>query len=200
MKQLSSELASRDAAQSAAITAVSDRLNRLERSRSDRSDREYANLQSVPLPFQPATVVVESRESKRNQAHTPPEDTVLDPMRYCGLLPAPIASRSRESNWDRRDASRPFFLFLDRHASFDATVVPPPYAAFSRLPPPLLPQPLPSHSSAPLPMPSLPFANELYPSLAPPSVSQPCSMPSTLPSTSQSYPNAVAGIAWDATD
>ena len=50
MKQLSSELASRDAAQSAAITAVSDRLNRLERSRSDRSDRESANLQSVPMP------------------------------------------------------------------------------------------------------------------------------------------------------
>ena len=39
MKQLSSELASRDAAQSAAITAVSDRLNRFERLRSDRSDR-----------------------------------------------------------------------------------------------------------------------------------------------------------------
>ena len=50
MKQLSSELSSRDAVQSAAITAVSDCLNRLERSRSDRSDRESANLQSVPLP------------------------------------------------------------------------------------------------------------------------------------------------------
>ena len=35
MKQLSSELATRDAAQTAAITAVSDRLNRLEHSRSD---------------------------------------------------------------------------------------------------------------------------------------------------------------------
>ena len=50
MKQLSSELASRDAAQSAAITAVSDSLNRLELSRSDRSDRKSANVQSVPLP------------------------------------------------------------------------------------------------------------------------------------------------------
>ena len=35
MKQLSSELASRDATQSAAITALSDRLNCLEHSRSD---------------------------------------------------------------------------------------------------------------------------------------------------------------------
>ena len=49
-------------------------------------------------------------------------------------------------------------------------------------------------------MASFPFAHELYPSLAPPSVSLPCSMPSMLPSTSQSYPNAVAGIAWVATD
>ena len=53
IKQLSSELASQDAAQSAAITDVSDRVNRLERSRSDRSDRESANLQSVPLPPSP---------------------------------------------------------------------------------------------------------------------------------------------------
>ena len=48
-------------------------------------------------------------------------------------------------------------------------------------------------------MQSLPFAHESYPSLAPPSVSLPCSMPSMLPSTSQSYQNAVAIIAWDAT-
>ena len=31
-------------------------------------------------------------------------------------------------------------------------------------------------------------------------LSLPCSIPSMLPSTFQSYPNAVAGIAWDATD
>ena len=73
MKQLSSKLASQDTAQSAAITAVSDRLSRLERLRSDRSDRESANLQSVPLPHQPATVVVESRESRRDRAITPPK-------------------------------------------------------------------------------------------------------------------------------
>ena len=54
MKQLSSELASQDAAQSASITAVSDRLNRLERSQSDRSDRDSANLQSVALPPPPS--------------------------------------------------------------------------------------------------------------------------------------------------
>ena len=36
--------------------------------------------------------------------------------------------------------------------------------------------------------------------LAPPSVSLPCSMLSMLPSTSKSYPNAVARIAWHATD
>ena len=72
MKQLLSELASRDAAQSAEITAVSDSVNRLERSRSDRSDRESVNLQSVPLPaLQPATVVVESRESRRDRPHAP---------------------------------------------------------------------------------------------------------------------------------
>ena len=55
-KQLSSELASRDAAQSAAITAVSHLLNRLERSRSDRSDGESAKLHSVPLLTQLTTV------------------------------------------------------------------------------------------------------------------------------------------------
>ena len=86
-------------------------------------------------------------------------------MRYSGLLPMPSASRSRESNWDRRDASRPFFLPIGRHANFDATVVPPPHAAFANLPSPPLPQPLPSHSSVPPPRPSLPFAHESYPSL-----------------------------------
>ena len=65
MIQLSSVLAAQDAngltesrslaaqliAQSAAMTAVSDRLDRLERSRSDRNNRESADLQlSVPLP------------------------------------------------------------------------------------------------------------------------------------------------------
>ena len=77
IKQLSSVLAEQDAnrltesrslaahfaAQSAAMTAVSDRLSRLENSRSDRGDRESADLRSVPLPPpQPATVVVESHE------------------------------------------------------------------------------------------------------------------------------------------
>ena len=201
MKQLSSELASRDAAQSAAITAVSDRLNRLEHSRSDRSNRESANLQSVPLPPpQPATVVVESHESRRDRAHTHPENAVLDPMRYCGLLPVPSANHSRDSDWYSRDASRPFVLPPYRHAGFVATALPQPHAGFASLPPPPIPQPLPSHSLVPQPMPSLPFAHESYPSLAPLSVSLPCSMPSMLPYTSQSYPNAVAGIAWDATD
>ena len=84
IKQLSSQLASLDAAKCAAKTAVSDRLNRLERSRSDGSNRESANWQSVRLPPspQPATVVVESRESKQDRVHTFPEDVVLDPMRY----------------------------------------------------------------------------------------------------------------------
>ena len=121
-------------------------------------------------------------------------------MRYCGLLPVTSAIRSRESDWDRRDSSCPFFLPPDRHTGFVATALPTPHAALASLPPPPFPQPLPSHSSVPPPMPSLPFAHESYPSLAPPSVSLPCSMPSMLPSTSQSYPNAVAGIAGDSTD
>ena len=112
----------------------------------------------------------------------------------------PSASRSRESDWNRRDASRPFFLPPDRHAGFVATALPPPLAALASLQPPPFPQPLPSHSSVPPPMPLLQFAHESYPSLAPLSVSLPCSMPSMLPSTFQSYPNAVAGIAWHATD
>ena len=161
MKQLSLELASRDAAESAAFIVVSDRLNRLERSRSDRSDRESANVQSsVPLLHQLATVVVKSCESRRDRAYTAPEDAVLDPMRHCGLLPVPSASHSRESDWHRRDASRPFLLPPDRHAGFVATVLPPHHAAFASLPPPPLPQPLPSHSSVPPPMPSLLFAHE----------------------------------------
>ena len=150
MKQLSSELASWDAAQSAAFTVASDSLNRLERSRSDRIDREPANMQSVPLfPLQPATVVVESRESRWDRVHTPPKDAVVDPIRYCGLLPVPSASRSRGSDWDRLYASCLFFLPPDRHAGFVATALPPPHAAFASLPPPPFSQPLPSHSSVP---------------------------------------------------
>ena len=73
IKQLSSELASRDAAQSAASTAVSDRLNRLEHSRSDRSDRESVNLQSVPLPPPPASHSRRriSRVETRSRPHDP---------------------------------------------------------------------------------------------------------------------------------
>ena len=112
----------------------------------------------------------------------------------------PSASRSRESDWNSRNASRLFCLPPDRHAGFVATALPPPHAVFANLLTPPFPQPRPSHSSVPLPMPSLPFAHESYPSPAPPSVSLPCSMPSMLPSTSQSFPNAVALIAWDATD
>ena len=121
-------------------------------------------------------------------------------MRYFGLLPVPSASRSRESDWDRRYASRPYFLLSDRHAGFVATALPPLYAGLASLTPPPLLQPLPSHSSVPLPMPSLPFAHESYPSLVPLSVSLWCSIPSMLPSRFQSYSNAVAGIAWVATD
>ena len=154
----------------------------------------------MPLFPQPATVVVESRESRRVRAQTPSKNAVVDPTKYCRLLPVPSTSRSRESNWDCRDASCLFILPPDRHADFVATALPPPYAAFASLPPPPVSQPLPSHSSVPSPMPPLPFAHYSYPSLAPPSVSLPCSMPSMLLSTSQSYPNAVAGIAWDATD
>ena len=93
MKQLSSELASRDAAQSAAITAVSDRLNRLKHSRFDRGDRESANLQSVPLPPQSASVVVEFHESRRDRAHTPPKmrsSIRLDTADYCRCRPQVI--------------------------------------------------------------------------------------------------------------
>ena len=96
--QLSLELVSRDAAHSAAITSVSDGLNRLEPSRSDQSDRDSANLQSVPLPFQPSTVVVNSRESRRDRVHKPPADAVLDQIRYCKLLPVTSANRSRKSD------------------------------------------------------------------------------------------------------
>ena len=78
MKQLSSELAPRDAAQSSAITAVFDRLNRLERSRSDRSDRESAKPAVGTSAPKPDTVDVESRESSRDRAHTTPENAVLD--------------------------------------------------------------------------------------------------------------------------
>ena len=153
MKQLLSELASRDAGQSADITAVSDRLNRLKRSRSDRSDRESANLH-LPLPPQPVTVVVESHESRRDRAHTPPENAVLDPIRDYGLLPVPSASHLRESDLNRRDASRPFVLPPDRHAGFVANALPPPHAGFASLPPPHIPQPQASHSLVPAPMPS----------------------------------------------
>ena len=78
MKQLSLELAPRDAAQSSAITAVFDRLNRLERSRSDRSDRESAKPAVGTSAPKPDTVDVESRESSRDRAHTTPENAVLD--------------------------------------------------------------------------------------------------------------------------
>ena len=97
----------------------------------------------------------------------------------------PSANCSKESDWDSRNASRPLILPPDRHA------------AFASLPPPPLPQPQPSHSLVP---PSLPFGPESYPSLAPPSVSLLCTMPPMMPSTSQSNPNSVAGIAWDAAD
>ena len=69
------------------MTAVSEGVNRLKHWRSNRSDRDSAKLQSVPLSPHPATVVVESRESRRDRAHTPPEDAVQDQMRYYGLLP-----------------------------------------------------------------------------------------------------------------
>ena len=83
MKQLSSVLASRDAAQSVAITAVSNCLNRLESSRSDRSDREFANLQSVPLPFPPVRHSRRriSRVETRSRPHAP---------RRCGPRPGGI--------------------------------------------------------------------------------------------------------------
>ena len=97
MKQLSSELAWRDAAQSAAITAAFDRLNRLEHSRSDRSDREREPAVGASAP-QPATVVVESHESRRYRAYTPSENAVLDPRKYCGLMPVTSASHARESD------------------------------------------------------------------------------------------------------
>ena len=147
MKQLSSKLASRTAAHSAALTSVSDRLNPLERSRSDRSDRESANLQSLPLLHQPETVVVESRESRRNRAHTPPEDAVLDSLSYCGPLPVTSASHLSESDWNRRDASRPFLLPSDRHAGYVPTALPPFHVVFASLPPPPLSEPIPFHSS-----------------------------------------------------
>ena len=121
-------------------------------------------------------------------------------MRYCVLLPVPSANRSRESNWDCRDASRPFLLPPDHDAGFTATVLPPPYVASTSLPPPPYSQPLQSHSSVPPPMPSLPFANESYLSLAFSPVSLPCSMPPMLPPASQSNLNAAAIVAWDAAD
>ena len=48
-------------------------------------------------------------------------------MRHYGLLPVPFADRSRESDWDHRNASRPLFLPPDRHAGSAATVLPPPH-------------------------------------------------------------------------
>ena len=87
------------------------------------------------------------------------------------------------------------FVFLppDRHVCLVVTALPSPHAAFPGLQPSFFSEPLPSHSSVPFPMPSLPFAHKLYTSLAFPYLSLPCSMPSMLPSTSHSYPNAVAG-------
>ena len=171
INQLTAVLATQEAnraAVSRALAAVSDRLRCLERSRVDRGDRKAMELQSsASAAPQLSTVVVDNRESRQNRSHPPPENAVLDPMRYCGILPMPSANRSRKSDWDRRDASRPFVLPLDRHAGSAAIAVPLTHAAFPSLSPPPVPQPLLFHSSVPSPMPSLPFADESYPSLAP---------------------------------
>ena len=97
MKQLSSVLVAQDAnrmteskllaeqfaAQSAAMTAISDRLNRLEHSRSDRSDRESASMQSVPLPPPPA------RHSRRRITRVEMRSRPHGP-RKCGPRPDEI--------------------------------------------------------------------------------------------------------------
>ena len=48
--------------------------------------------------LQPAIVVVEPRESRRDRAHTPQKNAVIDRMNYFGLLPVPSSSRSRKSD------------------------------------------------------------------------------------------------------
>ena len=157
--QLTAVLASQKAnraADSRSLASISNRFCHRERSRVDRGNRGTTEPQSLaPAAPQLSTVVVDNRESRRNRSLTPPEDAVLDLMKYCGLLPMPSANCSRKSDWDRRDASRPFLLPLDRHAGFAATVLPPP-------------QLLPSHSSVPPSMTMLPFVHESYLSLAPP--------------------------------
>ena len=169
--QLTAVLASQKtnrAADSRSLASISNRFCRRERSRVDRGNRGTTEPQSLaPAAPQLSTVVVDNRESRRNRSLTPPEDAVLYLMKYCGLLPMPSANCSRKSDWDRRDASRPFLLPLDRHAGFAATVLPSPHAAFASLPLPPSPQLLPFHSSVPPSMTLLPFVHESYLSLAP---------------------------------
>ena len=129
--------------------------------------RNRSRQHLLPSSFPQPSSTVASRDEI---APTPPGDAVLDTMKYCRLLPLPFANRSRESNWDCRAASRPFFLPPDNDTGFAATVLLLPHAAFASLPPPPFPHPLLSQSSVPPPMPSLPFAHESYPSLAPPPV------------------------------
>ena len=120
-------------------------------------------------------------------------------MQFSGMLPEP-SDQSRDRNRGRTVTSRPFLLPFDCHDGPVATVLPPPHAAFASLPPPLIPQPLPSAISMPIPLPLIAYAPKSYPSLAPPSVSLPYPMPSVSMFAPQSFPNAAAEIAWDAVD
>ena len=172
MNQLTAVLATQKAnraADSRFLAAISDRLGRFERSRVDRGDRDATEPQSsAPAAFQPFTVVA---KTLRQRSQTPPKDAVLDPMQFFGMLPKP-SDQSRDPNRGHIVTSRPLVQPNDRHDGAVSTVLPPPHAAFASLPPPRIPQPLPSAPS----------------------------MPSVSVFALQSVPNAAAKIAWDAAD
>ena len=168
----SRSLAAQFAAQSAAMTGVSDRFNRLKHARSDRSNCESANLQSVPLPPVPSARHSRRRISRvetRTRPHAPPKmrsSTQLDTADYCRCR-LQIVRESRTKIVVMHLVR--FFLHLNCHALS---------RRFRRCRSPTNPI---RHSF-------------------PPFVSLLCSMPPMQPSTSQSSPNAFAGIALDATD
>lgn len=94
----------------------------------------------------------------------------------------------------------PHFVRFACHSNAiaNATVVPPIYAAFANLPPPIILQPLPSSPSIALPLPLLLSAAQFYLLLVPPSVSLPFLMPSVSVFDHQSSPSTASEIVWDA--
>ena len=198
MNQLMAVLATQEAnraADSRALAAFSDHLGRLERSRVDRGDSEGTEPQlSASAAPQLSSRRRQSRVETKSLSHAP---------RRCSPRPDEIlrttANSVRESLESRTGTAVMHlvrFLPPDRHAGSAATVLPQTHAAFTSLPPPPLTQPLPSirqwlHRCRRCRSLTNPIRHSPTPS-----VSLPCSM---LP-PSQSYPNAVAGIVWDATD